>query len=42
MVFYADKCKVIHFRHGNKNFSHEMCDVLLEYVDEWRDIKVIV
>ena len=42
MVFNADKCKVVHFGHGNKNFSYEMIGVMLEFVEEECYLGVIV
>ena len=38
----VEKCNVIHVGHGNKNFSYEMGGMLLESVDEERDVAVIV
>ena len=42
MEFNAETCKLIHIGHGNKNFSYEIDGVLLESVDEERDLGVSV
>ena len=42
MVFNADKCKLSNFEHGYKNVSNEMGGVLLESVNEERDLRVII
>ena len=34
MVFNVEVSKVIHFEHGNKNFSYETGGLLLQSVDE--------
>ena len=34
MVFNAEKCKVIHFEHENKNINYATGGMLLESVDE--------
>ena len=42
MVFNADRCKVLHFRHNNGQDHYVMdCDIL-ESVDEERDLGVII
>ena len=42
MISNAEKCKAIHFLHGNKNFSYEMGDVFLDSVNKKRDLGEIV
>ena len=42
MALNADKCKMLLFGHGNKNCSHEMGGVLLESMDEERDLRLTV
>ena len=42
MVFNADRCKVLHFRHNNEQDHYGIdCDIL-ESVEEERDLGVII